>query len=158
MELRRATVFDVFQISRVLIRSITHLCAADHGNDPRLLSLWTANKDPQTVRGWVQNGAEIWVAELSGQIAAVGGLRNGSMISLLYVDPGSVRHGIGRALLDRLEHELADQGCAQAYLDATHTAHAFYLRYGWVSAGDTEEWNGMTQFPLRKSLHPVEKG
>ncbi len=151
-------MFDVFQISQVLIRSITHLCAADHHKDPELVALWTANKDPQTVRGWIQSGSDIWVAELDGQIVAVGGLRHGSMISLLYVDPGHVRRGTGRALLARLEKELADQGCAQAYLDATHTARAFYLRYGWVSAGDEEEWHGMTQFPLRKSLHPAEKG
>lgn len=156
--LRRATVFDVFQMSQVLIRSITHLCAADHGKDPHLLSLWTANKDPQTIRGWIQSGSEVWVAELAGQIAAVGGVRLGSEISLLYVDPSYVRRGIGRALLARLEQELADQGCEQASLDATHTARAFYLRYGWVQAGEPEDWRGMTQFPMRKSLHPAKKG
>ncbi|MES0863136.1 GNAT family N-acetyltransferase [Ruegeria sp. SCPT10] len=156
--LRRATVFDVFQMSRVLIRSITHLCAADHGNDPRLVSLWTANKDPQSIRGRIQSGSELWVAELADQIAAVGGVRQGTKVSLLYVDPGYIRRGIGRALLARLEQELADQGCLQASLEATHTARAFYLRFGWVQTGASEDWHGMTQFPMRKSLHPTKKG
>ncbi len=156
--LRRATVFDVFQMSRVLIRSITHLCAADHGNDPRLISLWTANKDPQSIRGWIKSGSELWVAELADQIAAVGGVRQGTKVSLLYVDPGYIRRGIGRALLARLEQELADQRCVQASLEATYTARAFYLRDGWAQTGDPEEWHGMTQFPMCKSLHLAKKG
>lgn len=156
--LRRATVFDVFQMSRVLIRSITHLCAADHGNDPRLISLWTANKDPQSIRGWVQSGSKLWVAELSGQIEAVGGVRMGAEISLLYVDPDYIRRGIGHALLAQLEQELENQGCVQASLEATHTARAFYLRFGWAQTGAPEEWHGMTQFPMRKSLHHAKKG
>ncbi|WP_245223426.1 hypothetical protein [Ruegeria sp. HKCCSP346] len=54
--LRPATVFDVFDISRVLIRSITQLCVADHNNDPGHLEQWTAHKDPATIRGWFKPG------------------------------------------------------------------------------------------------------
>ncbi|WP_254438894.1 GNAT family N-acetyltransferase [Ruegeria arenilitoris] len=37
---------------------------------------------------------------------------------------------------------------------STKTALDFYRRNGWVAAGDPADWNGIPQFPLRKSLHP----
>nr|WP_174825646.1 GNAT family N-acetyltransferase [Ruegeria sp. HKCCA4707] len=158
MELRRATVFDVFQISRVLTRSITYLCAGDHHKDAALLAAWTGNKDPQTIRRWIQSGATLWLAEVDGVVAGVGGVRHGAELSLLYVDPAYVRRGIGLALLVRLEHELAGQGCTTAHLNATTTARAFYRRYGWLDVGAPTNWLGMPHYPMRKSLHPAAEG
>ncbi|GAA6159572.1 hypothetical protein NBRC116589_17460 [Ruegeria sp. HU-ET01832] len=156
--MRSATVFDVFQVSQVLIRSITYLGAADHRKDPDLLAAWSANKDPQTIRRWLQSGTELWLAEMDGQISGVGALRFGSEIALLYVDPAYVRRGVGLALLVRMEHELAQQGCTIAHLNATATARAFYRRYGWQDAGGPEHWCGMRHYPMRKSLHPPDEG
>lgn len=155
IQLRRATVFDVFDMSQILTRSIRDLCSADHGDDPNLVSLWTANKDPQTIRTWIISGAELWLAERSGRPAAVGGLAQGNTISLLYVDPDHLRQGVGAALLARLEQELARAGCAEAHLDATKTAQGFYAAQGWQPAGPAAQWNGIPQFPMRKSLHPA---
>lgn len=155
IELRRATVFDVFGLSRVLIRSITQLCVADHGNDNAKLALWTANKDPESIRGWIESGSDIWVADTGGQVAAVGGLFRSGKISLLYVDPEFVGRGIGAALLQRLEQELAAFGCTEARLEATRTARKFYLSRGWEPEGAPGEWNGISQFPMRKSLQPA---
>ncbi len=87
-------------------------------------------------------------------MAAVGGLRAPAEISLLYVDPGHAGQGVGAALLSRLEAELATSGAPVAHLMSTRTALGFYRRYGWVAAGEPADWNGMPQFPLRKSLHP----
>ena len=154
VSLRRATVFDVFGLSRVLVRSITRLCEADHGNQPDKIAAWTANKDPQSVRNWIISGTQIWLAERNGNVAAVGGLRAPAEISLLYVDPGHAGQGVGAALLSRLEAELATSGAPVAHLMSTRTALGFYRRYGWVAAGEPADWNGMPQFPLRKSLHP----
>ncbi len=86
--LRRATVFDVFDISRVLIGSIRDLCQADHMDDPNKLEQWTDNKDPASVRGWIESGAVLWVATQGDELTAVGGLREGGEISLLYVPDG----------------------------------------------------------------------
>ena len=151
-------MFDVFQISRVLIRSITYLCAADHHKDAALLAAWTAKKDPQTIRHWIQSGATLWLAEVDGTVAGVGGLRHGAEISLLYVDPAHVRRGVGLALLIRLERELAGQGCRTAQVEATATAREFYRRFGWQDAGAPLDWLGMQHYPMRKSLHLPDEG
>lgn len=150
--LRPATVFDVFELSRVLIRSITHLCGADHQNDPENLRLWTANKDPAGIRKWITSGSPIWLAERSGQVAAIGGFFANGTVSLLYVDPDHIGHGIGSALLNRLEQQLTDAGCSVAHLEATRTARAFYIAQGWQQDGEPDDWNGIPQFPMRKSL------
>ncbi len=151
--LRRATVFDVFDLSKVLVRSITQLCQADHQNDPEAIAQWTANKDPATIRGWIAGGAQIWLAENAGQVAAVGGLRDAE-ITLLYLDPDHTGYGIGAAMLHRLEQELVSTGHAEARLEATRTAQEFYRRHGWLATGQCGARGDVTCFAMRKSLHP----
>ncbi len=155
--MRRATVFDVFDLSRVLIRSITQLCQADHRGDPQAIAKWTANKDPETIRGWIRDGAQIWLAERAGQVAAVGGLRDDE-ITLLYIDPLHAGHGIGSALLHRLEQELIASGHVEARLEATQTAQVFYRQHGWQPTGQCGARGDVSCFAMRKSLHPAEKG
>ena len=152
--LRRATVFDVFDLSRVLIRSITQLCKADHGDDPQVIAQWAANKDPVTIRGWIASGAHIWLAEHAGQVAAVGGLREAGEITLLYIDPDHTGHGIGAVLLKRLELELIAAGCSEGRLEATRTAQSFYLKHGWQATGECCERKDLSCLAMRKSLHP----
>lgn len=152
--LRRASVFDVFGISSVLMRSIRELCHGDHLGDPEKLGLWTANKDPALIRRWIESGAALWVATHGSEVAAVGGLRAEGEVSLLYVDPVHTRRGIGAALLKRLEEELRLQGCSHAHLHATKTANGFYCAQGWRDTGEPTDWHCIAQFPMRKSLHP----
>ncbi|WP_051927422.1 GNAT family N-acetyltransferase [Ruegeria halocynthiae] len=155
--LRRATVFDVFDLSRVLIRSITVLCRADHQDDPLAIAQWIANKDPATIRGWITGGAQIWLAECAGQVAAVGGLHDAE-ITLLYIDPDHAGHGIGAALLHRMELDLIAAGHSEARLEATRTAQAFYQRHGWQPTGHCSDRQALSCLTMRKSLHPAEKG
>lgn len=153
MQVRPATVFDVFDLSHVLMGSITRMCAADHGDDPRKIGLWTKNKDPKSIREWITRGDSIWVTEHMGRVSAVGGLRSPSEVSLLYVSPGCSGQGVGTALLAQLEAELAASGQTCGHLHATRTALAFYQKNGWIHAGDPTDWNGMAQFPMCKSLN-----
>ncbi|WP_241484039.1 GNAT family N-acetyltransferase [Ruegeria sp. ANG-R] len=148
-------MFDVFGMSCVLIRSITLLCEADHGNNPKKLAEWTANKDPASIRQWIASGAELWVGATGDEVSAVGGVRAAGEISLLYVDPDRSGQGLGSALLTRMEASLRAQGCSLARLHATETAFEFYLAQGWRADGEQTEWNGIPQFPMRKSLHPA---
>lgn len=157
MTLRRATVFDVFDLSRVLIRSITQLCRADHRDDPQAIAKWTANKTPDSIRDWIKGGAHIWLAEHAGQVAAVGGLRECD-ITLLYIDPDHTGLGIGSAMLNRLEAELIASGQSEARLEATRTAQEFYERHGWRLTGQCGARGDVSCFAMRKSLHPAVKG
>ncbi len=153
--LRQAEVFDVFDISRVLVRSITELCAEDHENDPQILADWTANKDPATIKNWIRSGAELWVAEDAKQIAAVGALRQFE-ITLLCIHPEHCGRGIGAALLHRLEQEILATGHKEGRLEATRTAFRFYERHGWQATGRRCDRNDLSCFAMHKLLHSLE--
>ncbi len=51
MQIRVARADDAAEICVILQRSITELCAADHKNDPQILSRWIANKTPDNLGG-----------------------------------------------------------------------------------------------------------
>lgn len=134
---RSATVFDVFEMSAVLTRSITELCEADHQGDPDQIAEWTANKSPEHIRNWLRGAHHIWVAELDGRLCAVAGTSPEGEVSVLYVDPWAVGRGLGTALLAKAEHHLKEIGFAQASLESTTTALEFYRCHGWVrSSGE----------------------
>lgn len=151
--LRRATVFDVFEISRVLIRSIRELCHADHQGDPARLRGWTANKSPADVRNWIAEGAEIWLIERDGCLAAVGALgavtAQVGEVTLNYVSPDFRGQGISSHMLRHLERRLIERGARRGRLEATETAWAFYLARGWQPAaaqcGDRVECRAMAK-------------
>ncbi|SLN26209.1 putative acyltransferase [Falsiruegeria litorea R37] len=133
---RPATVFDVFDMSAILIRSITQLCGADHKGDPDQIAAWTANKTPDGLRQWFAGDHVLWVAEWDGQICGVAAASPKGEVSVLYVDPPATGRGVGSALLQQVEGHLREAGFAEAYLKSTYTAQAFYLRLGWQRAGD----------------------
>ena len=150
IRVRPAVRPDANDISRVLNASITELCVADHGNDPETLRRWLANKTPESVAGWFDNPqSQSMVAEIDGEIAAVGGYSSAREIILNYVAPWQRGKGVSSALLARMETLL---GPGAATLGSTATALAFYRNRGWLDDGPPQLWRGMTSFPLRKGL------
>ena len=147
---RAARLEDAEAISALLIRSISELCVADHGNRPDALSVWLANKTPDGVRVWFANpDNRLLVAEDGGVLAAAGAYNLRREIILNYVSPSQRFRGASSALLARMEREL---GAGEARLASTTTALAFYRARGWIETGESEVWAGMIAHPLRKRL------
>jgi GNAT superfamily N-acetyltransferase len=150
---RRAEPGDAAAAASVLRASIRRLCAADHGGDPGRIAAWCANKTAAHFRRWLADPRTLlFVAELDGRIAAVGAVSTAGEVLLNYAAPRARRRGAGRALLARLETELASLGHAEARLDSTATAHGFYLAHGWTDADPPTTWRGMQSWPRRKRL------
>jgi GNAT superfamily N-acetyltransferase len=130
---RPARSGDVAAMSRVLIASITQLCAADHEDDPQRIAEWTSNKSPEGVAAMLaQDGLFLFVAEQDGRVAAVGATTANGGIALNYVDPEARFKGLSKALLAAMEADLLSRGFALGRLEATKTARAFYLSQGWL--------------------------
>ena len=141
-------------MSRVLIASITELCAADHGNRAERLASWTANKTPEGVKAMLaQPGLSVLVGELDEQVVAVGAIipTNGE-IALNYVDPGARFRGVSKALLSAMEADLLRQGIAEARLTSTITARAFYHAAGWADDDARVACQGGEGYRMRKRL------
>lgn len=138
-------------MSRVLIASITELCHADHEDDPDRIAEWTANKSPDGILAMLaRDGFFMLVAELDGQIVAVGATTADGEIALNYVAPEARFRGVSQALLAHMEADLRARGFAQGRLRATRTAKTFYLARGW--SADTAPDGGAACFAMHKRL------
>jgi GNAT superfamily N-acetyltransferase len=150
---RRAIPADVPAMSRVLIASITALCAADHKNAPVAIAAWTANKSEAGVGEMLANpDLVMFVAEWRGAVAAVGAVTRSGDVALNYVAPEVRFKGVSKALLARLEEELATLGFDQARLESTETARRFYENCGWLADGPQATGRHVNGFPMKKPL------
>ena len=153
VSVRPATRDDIPAMSRVLIASITELCHREHRNDPALIADWTANKTPAGLAKFFDNPeVALFVAERTGEIAAVGCIGHNGWIRLNYVAPGHRFTGVSKALLAAMEAALRQGGIADAHLHSTKTAHRFYQAAGWIDDGAPDLAGQMPSYPMRKRL------
>jgi len=138
----------------VLWRSISELCVADHGNDPRILARWLRNKAPEVVESWIgQPGNSILVAVEDGAILGVGSVTDEGRITLNYVSPDARFRGVSRTLLGALEARAIERGNARCTLTSTETARRFYRSCGYNEDGPpVGEFGTSSGYPMSKPL------
>ncbi len=143
VSIRQAVAADAAAVTQVLRRSITGLCAADHGNDPERLGAWLENKTAANVSAWIAApGNYCVVALLEATIAGVGLMTAAGEIMLCYVDPGARFRGVSAALLAALEDRARGLGLAEVHLEATRTARRFYEGRGYRPQGCAKQTFG----------------
>ena len=154
MEIRDAAPEDAKAACDVLIRSISELCAADHGNDPAILGRWLSNKTPEIVAGWAkQPGNSLLVAVEGDVVLGVGSVTDAGEITLNYVAPDSRFCGVSRALLAALEARATERGNTSCTLTSTETAHRFYRSAGYGDDGEAVGKFGTSSgYPMSKRL------
>lgn len=155
LAIRAARIEDGAEAARLLVRSITELCGADHRNDARAVAGWTANKTPEAWAAWVRHpGSVLRVAEADGRIVGVGMMRKDGEILLNYVHPEARFRGVSAALMDHLEAEAVRLGCAACTLESTITARAFYEARGYAATGGCGARGGglVSCLRMRKAL------
>jgi GNAT superfamily N-acetyltransferase len=153
MQIRRATEADAEEAARLLRRSISELCAADHRHDPAILEPWLANKTPEQFRAWLANPAGCVVVAVTGTgIGGVGACADSGEITLLYVSPDARFMGVSKGLLAWLEERLRGLGVTEARLSSSRTAHRFYLAAGYRDEGPPVLRRGAMSQPMRKQL------
>jgi GNAT superfamily N-acetyltransferase len=153
---RRASADDVPAMSTVMTASITELCSLDHGDDPEIIAGWTRNKTPEFVARMLANPElSMFVAEVDSGVGAVGAIGGTDTIALNYVAPAHRFHGLSRALLARMEAEMATLGTEIGRLTSTRTALRFYRSCGWQDAGPPEGGHNIEGYPMTKRLAPT---
>lgn len=102
--IREAVEADAEAACRVLRRSITECCIADHCNDQELLNAWLRNKTPENVIAWITHDKNITrVAVTGNRIVGFAMLQKSGYLALNYILPEVLFQGVGRALLQALE-------------------------------------------------------
>lgn len=85
--------------------------------------------------------ARTYVAELDGVVvgfATWAEANDGTELEDLFVDPGSIRRGIARALVRRLAEVLSACGVQRLHVTANPDALGFYRAVGFTDCGITE--------------------
>lgn len=94
---------DAAAACEVMRRSITELCAADHGNDPAVIGRQLANKTPDVVAGWIAKPRNSVLLAVEGPaVIGVGAVTDDGEITLNYVSPDARFRGVSRTLLAAL--------------------------------------------------------
>ncbi|MGH6643479.1 MAG: GNAT family N-acetyltransferase [Bradyrhizobium sp.] len=128
---RLATLDDATLLFEVRRRSILELA-------PPAMSIAAAEAwaGQVTLAGMEQKlrELEIRIAEQEGVVAGWGGIR-GDRLEALYTAPEYAGHGIGAALLDRLEGLIRGRGLDAVRAEASPNALGFYLRRGYRVTG-----------------------
>jgi GNAT superfamily N-acetyltransferase len=153
MKIRDAKTEDARAATHVLRRSISELCAADHGNDPAILAQWLSNKTPDIVASWMSApNNSVLVAVEDDTILAVGAVSDAGQITLNYVSPDARFRGVSRALLLALEVRARERGSVRCTLNSTETARRFYLANGYVIDGPPVRRHGVGGYPMSKPV------
>jgi GNAT superfamily N-acetyltransferase len=153
MQVRPANIEDAEEACRVIRRSITELCYADHQDDDSTLALWLANKTAENMNRWIAQH-HVFVAAEGDVILGVGAIRSSGEIILNYVAPDARFRGISKAILAQLEARASDLAVEIVTLESSATARKFYLAAGYRENGPTVEGFGKTLgYPMAKHLH-----
>lgn len=151
---REAKPADAVAACTVLRRSITELCAADHHNDPAILSRWLANKMPDIVASWIARpDSTVLLAVEAENVLAVGAVTDAGEITLNYVSPDARFRGISRTLLRALEQYAVERGNTEVRLLSTETARRFYLAAGYTEKGPPSgKFGSSGSYPMSKGF------
>ncbi len=144
IEIRIAGPHDAADACRVLRRSITECCGADHRSEPEILQNWLGNKTPDNVASWIASPSNhTLVAVRDGELVGVALLTQAGKLSLCYVLPEALHLGIGKSLLQGLETQARSWGISVLRLHSTASARDFYARNGYILAGKEKSCYGV---------------
>lgn len=133
---RPADAADTVGIWETHTRAIRELCAQDYSFEQ--IEAWAGPRKPTDYLGPIEAG-RLFVADRSGEIVGFGEFHEGRReICAIYVHPYWVRHGIGRALFERVTNELRTRKVSHAWLDASLTSVDFYTSLS-CQRGETKE-------------------
>ena len=152
MQIREACMDDADEACRVVRRSITELCHADHKGDAPTLALWLANKTAESMRRWIDQN-HVFVAIDGGVVVGVAAIRSSGEIMLNYVSPDFRFRGVSKALVGQLEARASDLAVDTITLLSSGTARRFYLAFGYKENGPPTKGYGKTLgHPMVKQL------
>ena len=125
--IRPAWPDDAPRIHALHTASVRALCSGHYAVE--VIEGWLANRAPAAYLAEIERG-ELFVAEREGRVVGFGAATAGTVVAV-YVDPGAVLHGVGRALL-HYAIALARRGHeGPVRLQATLNARDFYAREGF---------------------------
>jgi putative acetyltransferase len=151
--LRQAHRNDLECLQAIYRQTIDHTCVNDYDPNQRHawklgtenLERWTAAIDTQY----------FIIAEVDGDPAGFGSLKDGVYIDFMYTSKDYLRQGIAQAIYDRLKNMALRLGTKILTADVSKTARPFFEKQGFAVAAENrnfirEAW--ITNFRMHKEL------
>lgn len=155
IEIRIAVSADAFAACDVLRRSITECCVLDHHDDPAILAAWLGNKTPDMVASWFASSSNFSIVAIdAGVLVGVALLTRAGKLPLCYLLPEACHHGVGKAMLDRIEAQAVEWCIKSLQLHSTATAAPFYASCGFIASGKVKSPYGVETTFFWKPLDP----
>lgn len=155
MTIAPMTESEVADVSRLLRSSYTLLQELEGLSEEQTEFLKTERGSVESIESELES-QRYFVARDGGGVVGAAAIC-GDMITKLYVDPGHMRRGVGRALYEAAESAIREDGHARVILGAFSTAVPFYERMGLSVIGQKEPrggLSGVTLLLMEKRLLP----
>jgi putative acetyltransferase len=147
---------DAALLAAIFVESIEQLAADDYSEAQQ--QAWMSAADDEQEFGIKLGKLLTLVATLQSSPVGFASLKGADHIEMLYVHPSAAGQGVATALCDALEKLAAARGATKLTVDASDSAHTFFLRRGYVdqqrstvTVGD--EWLANTR--MQKTLVAV---
>ncbi len=116
-------------------------------------NFWDFITDKQLYYAFLDGVYRAWVATDGKKIIGFASIRNGNLLSLLFVDEKYHRLGVGSALIERLcTHLKLDEGLDSIRVKAAPYALDFYKKVGFTALGEEEHYAGIRVTAMKKSF------
>ncbi len=107
--------------------------------------------DDDIYTAFLNGGYQMLLALCGGEMVGVATLRSGNRLSLLFVEEGHQKRGIGRGLLDRLCAYLKNEaGERSITVTAAPEAVNFYRKCGFLATSAEQDHSGIRVVPMER--------
>ena len=153
MQLRPASVDDAPAISALIHDHLGALTiSGTRAGAERFLEFIT----PTAIRGYLESPQFRYaVASADGALAGVVGVRQGTHLYHLFVQPQLQRQGLGRRLWAHARDVLIDAAAGVLTVNSSASAVAVYQAFGFQVHGARVEQNGVAFIPMRLLVKPA---
>ncbi len=150
MKIRRLKQADATRTAHVIFKSLTKLNSRDYPK--HVIETLVKRYAPDQL--WASSTqSEIYVAVDGGRVLGTACLINAGIYSM-FVDPDFTRHGIGSALMQRLERAAYSHGKRLITLTSSVTAVDFYLTCGYTITRKLDSLRTGCLLEMQKALQP----
>jgi len=120
---------DELPLLAVFRSSVRQIAAADY--TPEQLNAWAPEKLDREVWKNRITANRPFVAELDGRIVGFADVQPTGSVDTFFVAGDAPRRGIGRALMERIFLEAAEQGIVELTSHVSLTAQPFFAKFGF---------------------------
>nr|WP_295921880.1 GNAT family N-acetyltransferase [uncultured Dyadobacter sp.] len=152
--LRTAQIHDLETLQSLYQQTIEDSCQSDY--DERQRKAW--RQGVENKQRWISalENQYFLIAEMNGQLAGFGSLRDDNYVDLMYTGKDFQRMGVARRIYEHLESKALASGTLVISADVSKTARRFFEKQGFILVSENLNVIGgvdIVNYSMQKILH-----